>query len=43
MRVVLRNGSVIISKFIERTGKYVVLEHGRFRGSEIASFCINRI
>lgn len=42
VRVVLRNGDVIIAKFLERTGKFLVLEGYRLRGGDVKTFGINR-
>jgi hypothetical protein len=36
----LRNGESICGRFVERTGKFIVLDVGRYRGSEISSFSI---
>ncbi|MDR5777587.1 MULTISPECIES: hypothetical protein [unclassified Caballeronia] len=40
VRVVLRNGDVIVDRFVERTGKFVVLAKHRIRGGELKSFGI---
>jgi len=38
VRLRLRDGRAIEGRFVERTGKFVVLDAGRFRGSEIERF-----
>jgi hypothetical protein len=43
VRLALRNGEVIFGKFIERTGKFIILDIGRYRGNEISAFSIARI
>lgn len=44
VRIVLRTGEVIIDKFIDRTGKFVILEkYGRIKPSEIKSFGIRKL
>lgn len=40
VRVVLRDGTVIVDRFVERTGQYVVLENHRLRGRAIKTFGI---
>lgn len=40
VRLVLRDGTSIESKFRERTGQFVVLESGRYRGRDIAQFIL---
>lgn len=40
VRIVLRNGQVIIDRFVERTGHYVVFENNRLRGRDIRSATI---
>lgn len=40
VRLVLRDGTVVESKFRERTGQFVVLEAGRYRGRDIAQFIV---
>lgn len=42
VRVVLRDGSVIIDRFVERTGKFIVLAGHRLRGGEVKAFSIYR-
>lgn len=42
IRLVLRSGAIIVSKFIERTGKFVILESGRYEMCDIKSFTINK-
>jgi hypothetical protein len=42
VRIVLRNGDVIIDRFVERTGKFIVLAGHRLRGGELKSFSIYR-
>lgn len=42
VRVVLRTGEVIVAKFLERTGKFVLLEGHRLRGGDIKNFGIKR-
>lgn len=42
VRLVLRNGDVIVAKFVERTGKFIVLEGHRLRGVDLKSFGIYR-
>lgn len=42
VRVVLRDGTVIIDKFRERTGQFVVLACRRLRGREIKSMTYYR-
>ena len=38
--VILRDGTEIIDKFVERTGKFVILENHKFTVDEIRSFAI---
>ncbi|WP_250533512.1 hypothetical protein [Caballeronia sp. AZ10_KS36] len=42
VRVVLRSGEVIVAKFVERTGKFVLLEGHRLRGADIRTFGIKK-
>lgn len=35
VRIVLRDGSVIIDKYIEKTGKFIITENHRLRGRDI--------
>lgn len=42
VRVVTRGGEVIIDRFVERTGKFIVLRGRRLRGDELKSFTIYR-
>jgi hypothetical protein len=42
VRVVLRSGEVIIDRFVERTGKFIVLSGHRLRGGEVKAFSIYR-
>ncbi|WP_430230516.1 hypothetical protein [Paraburkholderia tropica] len=42
VRVVLRDGSVIVDHFVERTGKFIVLRGSRLRGGEVKAFSIYR-
>ena len=42
IRVVLRNGDVISDRFVERTGKFIVPEGMKLRGSDIKSLSIDR-
>jgi hypothetical protein len=39
---VLRDGTVIVDKFIERTGKFVILQNHKLSGRDIKAFSINR-
>jgi hypothetical protein len=43
VRIVLRDGTELITTFIERTGQFVVTEAGRIRGRDMKSFCIVKI
>lgn len=36
----LRDGRKVLGKFVERTGKFVVLDVGRFRGVDIRQLSI---
>ena len=36
----MRDGRKVIGKFVERTGKFIVLDCGRFRGIDIAQMSI---
>lgn len=40
VRVVLRSGVVLIDKFVERTGKFVILKNNRLTGDSISSLSI---
>ena len=42
LRIVMRDGTIIVDHFIERTGQFVVTEHHRLRGRDIKSFTIQR-
>lgn len=42
VRVVLRSGDVIIDRFVERTGKFIVLAGHRLRGGDVKTFGIYR-
>jgi len=42
VRIVLRTGEIVVDRFVERTGKFVVLRERRLRGAEIKSFSIWR-
>lgn len=42
VRVVLKDGTVIVDKFVERTGKFVVLRGCKLRGAQIKSLTIYR-
>ncbi len=40
VRLVLRTGGEVEGRFLERTGQFVVLDTGRFRGKDIQRFFI---
>lgn len=40
VKIVLRNGSEVIGKFVDRKSKYVVLDCGRYDKNTIRSFAI---
>ena len=40
VRVLLRNGEIIIDKFVEKKGRFVLLEGRKLRTVEIKSFVI---
>ena len=40
VRLVFRDGTQVESKFKERTGKFVVLESGRYCGVDIKKFIV---
>ena len=40
VRLVLRDGSQVEGCFKERTGQFIVLEEGRFRGRDVDKFIV---
>ena len=40
VRLVLRDGTHVEGRFKERTGQFVVLDEGRFRGRDIDKFIV---
>lgn len=44
VRIKLRTGEIIIDKFLDRTGKFIILEnYGRLKPSAISTFSINKL
>jgi len=44
VRIVLRTGEIIEDKFLERTGKFIILEkYGRLKPADIRTFGIRKL